>query len=84
MQAIAMILGRKICFAPPCSICGFFSISLIEESRESLSSFIVVRSPSTAALIVVAAIFHGKDVKIEVKLNYAGTPWAFKPTYITP
>lgn len=41
IHAMAMILGRKICFAPPESITGFFSTSRIEDSFECLSSFIL-------------------------------------------
>ena len=78
IQAIAIILGRKICFAPPDSICGFFSISLIEVSFECLSSCTFVRS-CAPALIVVAAMVLTKEEENEVKLEYAGTPRAYKP-----
>lgn len=58
MQAIAMILGLKICFAPPDKTWGFFSKSLIEDSFECLSSCILVLSPGTLAPSVAEAMVN--------------------------
>jgi hypothetical protein len=59
MQAIAMILGLKICFAPPDSITGFFSTSLIEDSFERRSSCIFVLS---APFSIAEAMFATRGV----------------------
>jgi hypothetical protein len=75
MQAIAMILGLKICFAPPDSITGFFSTSLIEDSFERRSSCIFALSTPFS---IAEAMIATKKVT-EVKLENVGTPQAYKP-----
>jgi hypothetical protein len=73
MQAIAMILGLKICFAPPDSITGFFSTSLIEDSFERRSSCIFVLS---APFSIAEAMFATRGV---LKEESVGNPRAYKP-----
>ena len=70
-----MILGLKICFAPPDSITGFFSTSLIEDSFERRSSCIFALS---APFSIAEAMIATEGVN-EWKLESAGTPRAYKP-----
>lgn len=78
ITAIAMILGRNICLAPPDSITGFFSTSLIEDSFERLSSCIFALS---ALFSIAEAMFTNSKGEIGVKQESAGTPRAYKPTH---
>lgn len=78
ITAIAIILGRKICFAPPERIIGFFSTSLIEESFERLSYSILVLLSSAAAPVVEAAIFTCQS-SAKVTTNPRGDSTSYKP-----
>lgn len=78
IHAMAMILGLKICFAPPVNIWGFFSTSLIEDSFECLSCSIFVLSAS-AGFSVAEAISIQRGEKNWIESTWRGGSTTYKP-----